>query len=419
MDIVMIGTSYRYTPIAIREKCAIHSELFEQIVHDILHIRGIHESVILSTCNRTEFYLIVDSTTYHKSMLLREMKRWFNLNQAELDQMLELKGAEAVHHLFRVTAGLDAMVIGETQILGQVKRAYYTAHEQQLTGPILNRLFKQAITVAKRTHHQTGINNHALSLSSIAFHFINMHFQSDEPKRIIILGAGKMGKLTLQHISQNSSHHLTVINRDYLKAERIAQYCAADVQPYANLFKQLANADLLISTVTTVDPIITKQAIKQLQLKHQLVFIDLSLPRSIDASIAQLPYVELYDLDQLYQVVDQHQILRKEAALKMETIIETEVNTFLAEEEREQLLNPTLAALYQKVALIEEQTLTSLFNKLPALTERDQQVIQKHMHSVISQLIEQPVSQLKQADIAKDQMLLAYFNTIFQLTTNN
>jgi glutamyl-tRNA reductase len=399
MHIVVVGINYRTAPVEIRERLTFNETDVVDAMKKLSTKKSILENVIISTCNRTEIYAVVDQLHTGRYYIKEFLSEWFGLDQTEFSPFLFIYEDDgAVNHLFNVTCGLNSMVLGETQILGQVRTSFMLAQEQETTGTVFNHLFKQAITVAKRGHSETDIGANAVSVSYAAVELAKKIFGSLANKHVLIFGAGKMGELAVQNLHGNGVRKVTVINRTYDKAKVLAGRFNGEARKLEDLQKSLIDADILISSTGAKDFVITKEMMAKVEKQRKgkpLFMVDIAVPRDLDPKIADLENVFLYDIDDLEGIVEANLQERKKAAEKIMLMIEKEVVDF------KQWLGmlgviPVISALREKALGIQAETMVSLERKLPNLTDRDKKVLNKHTKSIINQMLKDPILQAKE-----------------------
>jgi glutamyl-tRNA reductase len=343
----------------------------------------------------------------------------FGLEQKEFSTFLFVYEDDgAIDHLFNVTCGLNSMVLGETQILGQVRTSFMLAQQEGTTGTVFNHLFKQAITLAKRAHSETDIGANAVSVSYAAVELAKKIFGSLANKHVLIFGAGKMGELAAQNLHGNGVKKVTVINRTFEKAQDLANRFSGKARTLAELEKSLAEADILISSTGAKDFVISKEMMVGVAKKRKgkpLFMVDIAVPRDLDPRIAELENVFLYDIDDLEGIVEANLQERKKAAEKIMLMIEKEIVEF------KQWLGtlgvvPVISALREKAHVIQSETMVSLERKLPNLSDRDIKVLNKHTKSIINQLLKDPILQAKELAARPDaDQALDLFMKIFNI----
>ena len=399
MHILAVGLNYKTAPVEIRERFAIDPEQLPAALHKLKQAKSILECVIVSTCNRTEMYAVVDRPQACGHHIRRFMEEWFCVPAAEFENHLyTLKDDQAVRHLFRVTCGLDSMVIGETQILGQVRDAFLLAQREKTTGTLFNQLFKQAVTLARRAHTETGIGEHAVSVSYAAVELGKRIFGSFNGKHVVIAGAGKMSELTAKHLHANGASRITVVNRTLARAEELAAKFGGEACPWEQLCERLHDADILISSTGAQGYVLTKdqaERVMRTRKTRPLFMIDIAVPRDLDPAINEIGNVFLYDIDDLQGVVEANKELRRQETRKIERMIQEEMQAYEHWYKTLKVV-PAIRALQEKSAAVHEEVMESLWKKLPDLDERERKVIRKLTRSIVNQLIHDPILRVKE-----------------------
>ncbi|GEL77439.1 glutamyl-tRNA reductase [Tenuibacillus multivorans] len=399
MHVIVVSLNYRTAPVEVREKLAFPEKQVSDAMVALNQEKSILENVIVSTCNRTEIYVVADQLHTGRYYVKRFMANWFNEEIDFVTNHVEiLEDKDAIQRLFHVSAGLDSMVLGETQILGQVKDAFQTAQEYDASGLIFNQLFKQVITTAKRSHRETEIGEHAVSISYAAVELSKTIFDQLQEQHVVILGAGKMGDLAVQNLYGSGVEKITVVNRTYAKAEELAARFSGDAKSLDQFEEVLENADILIASAGANDFVLNKDQVGRVLKKRHgkpLFLVDIAVPRNLDPEIDELENVFLYDIDDLQGIVDQNLEERKKAAAEIETMISEEIKEF---EEWLTTLGvvPVISALRNKALVIQEQTMASIERKMPDLTNRERKVLNKHTKSIINQMLKEPILQAKE-----------------------
>ncbi|MBB6451936.1 glutamyl-tRNA reductase [Salirhabdus euzebyi] len=399
MRVIVVSVNYQTAPVEIREKLAFSEEKLADAMKMLNQQKSVLENVIVSTCNRTEIYAVVDQLHTGRYYIKSFLANWFSMDLEEVASYVSIHEEEkAIMHLFRVTCGLESMVLGETQILGQVKQAFLVAQEQQVSGTIFNQLFKQAITVAKRSHKETEIGENAVSVSYAAVELSKKIFGDLSNKRVAILGAGKMGELAVKNLHGSGVQNISVINRTRSKAEEVASKIHGQAYSMDELEHVLSTVDILISSTGAEGYVLSKSSIeKTLKARkgRPLFLMDIAVPRDLDPSINDLDSVFLYDIDDLQGIVDANLESRKEIAQEIESMIAIEMADF-AEWVRTLGVVPVISALRQKALLIQQDTMESIERKMPDLSDRERKVLSKHTKSIINQLLKEPILQAKE-----------------------
>ncbi|MFC0301072.1 glutamyl-tRNA reductase [Virgibacillus soli] len=419
MHIIKVGFNHQIAPLAIREKLSFSESELETAMRKLNDQYQMKENVIISTCNRTELFALVHNAQEGLASIKQFLLDWFKEDKDEIAPYLQhLKGDEAIKHLYKLAVGLDSLVIGETQILGQVRDAFLTAQQIRATGKIFNELFKRVITFAKRAHRETKISEQAVSISYVAVELAKKIFGDITDKHVVILGAGEMGELALKNLQGSGVTNITVVNRTLERAEKLAHTFHAKAVHMGQLLHVLTDADMLISSTSSTTSILNKesiQSIQKLRKGNPLFLIDIAVPRDIDSDVAKLDNVFLYDMDDLHGVVEQNLETRKRAATMIEAQLVDELCAF---KNWVAMLDavPIMRALREKSIAIQERTLESVYRKMPDLTARERKVLQKHMKSVTHQILEEPIKQLKyMGSNQKSEDELELFKDIFGL----
>ncbi|MGM8366338.1 glutamyl-tRNA reductase [Virgibacillus sp. W0181] len=399
MHILKVGLNYKKTPVEIREKLTFSESTIEDAMTHLKNEKSILENVIISTCNRTEIYAVVDQLHTGRYYIKQFLANWFQIDKEDFTTYLHIvENDGAIEHLFRVTAGLNSMVLGETQILGQVRDAFLTAQKIKTTGTIFNELFKQAITFAKRSHKETAIGEQAVSVSYAAVELAKKIFGSMDNKHVVIFGAGEMGELTARNLHGSGAKKMTVVNRTMERAQELAGKFGAEAAQADQLLEIMKEADILISSTGSQTAVLSKKEFAPIQKMRKgkpLFLVDIAVPRDLDPSISELDSVFLYDIDDLQHIVDSNLAARAEAAAEIELLLEAEIIAF---KEWVTTLGvvPVISALREKALTIQGETMESMKRKIPNLTEREQKVISKHTKSIINQLLKEPIIQAKE-----------------------
>ncbi|SIS50868.1 glutamyl-tRNA reductase [Salimicrobium flavidum] len=399
MHILAVSINYRTAPLAIREKLTFSEADHREAMEALNDQKSILENVILSTCNRTEIYVVADQIHTGRYYIKDFLEKWFNIEKQEFSPHLIVYESDgAIEHLMRVSSGLDSMVLGETQILGQVKQAFQLSQKSGTTGTVFNQLFKQAVTLAKKGHKETAIGENAASVSYAAVELSKKIFGELKDKHIAIIGAGKMGELAAKNLHGFGVGQVTVLNRTLEKAESVAEQFHGSAGTMEKRDELLEKADIVISSTGSDSYVITKEMVEKAHKKRKgkpLFFVDIAVPRDLDPGIAELESMFLYDIDDLQGIVDENLAERKKAAESIELMIEAEIVEF---KEWLQTLGvvPVISALRQKALGIQADTMESIERKLPELTDREKKILNKHTKSIVNQILKEPITQAKE-----------------------
>ncbi|KRG10380.1 glutamyl-tRNA reductase [Staphylococcus sp. NAM3COL9] len=419
MHLIAVSINHRTADVALREKVAFKDDAIRSANVDLFETKSILENVILSTCNRTEVYAVADQIHTGRYYIQRFLARSFGFDVEDIKEMTEVKvGDDAVNHLLRVTSGLDSVVLGETQILGQIKDAFLLAQEEDTTGTIFNHLFKQAITFAKKAHNQTDIADNAVSVSYAAVELGKKVFGKINNKQALIIGAGDMSELSLLNLIGSGVTDITVVNRTLSKAQKLAMKHHVKFESMELLPKLLANVDIVISSTSSDEYIVTNDMIRTISTERKsdsLVLIDIAVPRDIEPNINTIQDVFNYDVDDLKGLVDAN---LRERQLAANDIMQRIPGEIVAHNEWVSMLGvvPVIRALREKAMNIQEETMDSIDRKLPALTERERKIISKHTKSIINQMLKDPIKQAKElSNDRNSNEKLELFQNIFDI----
>ncbi|SNZ11470.1 glutamyl-tRNA reductase [Terribacillus aidingensis] len=417
MYMLVAGINYRTAPIEIRERLTFKEEELGLAMQALSNQKSMLENVIVSTCNRTEIYAVVDQMHTGRYYIKKFLSEWFGIEKEEIASYLTFHEDErAVEHLYRVASGLDSMVVGETQILGQLKRAFQKAQELHTSGTIYNELFKQAVTVAKRAHTETGIGENAVSVSYAAVELSKKIFGDIASKRVVILGAGKMGELAAKNLHGSGVQDVTVVNRTKEKAEQLAALFNGKAAGWDELESALEHADIVISSTGAPGYVLDKQILQpilKVRKGQPLFLVDIAVPRDINPDVDELESTFLYDIDDLQDVVDANLAARQEAVENIEIMIEGGIVDFKLWLQTLGVV-PVITELRRKAASIQTETMKSLERKLPNLSEREIRVLNKHTKSIVNQMLKQPITQAKElAGRENSEELIQQFAEIF------
>ena len=418
MHILVVSLNYKRTPVEIREQFTFQEDLGDALAK-LRKSKSVLENVIVSTCNRTEIYIVADQLHTGRYYTKQFLSEWFGIAKEDFSPYLQIREDEhAIEHLFRVTCGLDSMVLGETQILGQIRESLAKAQQYETTGTIFNYLFKQAVTLAKRAHSETTIGENAVSVSYAAVELGKKIFGGFEDKKVLILGAGKMSELTAKHLTSNGVNEITVMNRTREKAVELAEKFSGFAKGMDELEASLVSTDILISSTGAKDYVVTKASVEKLAKERKgrpLFLVDIAVPRDLDPSVADIENVYLYDIDDLEGIVAANLEERKQEAEKIELMIEEELINFSRWLDTLGVV-PVITALRSKAMTIQAETMESLDRKLTNLSERDKKVISKHMKSIINQILRDPVSAIKELPEEDNSAeLLEFITKVFAL----
>lgn len=410
MYILLAGLSHQTAPVEIREKLAFSTTKLEDAYRQLADEKALEGIIILNTCNRTEIYATSRNIAEGEERLRYFLLSHLGIEEDELEKYLYQPNCyDAINHLFRVSSGLDSMILGETQILGQVKDAYQTARDLKASDGVLNTLFQRAIYVGKKVRTETGIDQHAVSVSYAAVELARNVLGNLQDKSVMIVGAGEMGELAARYLISSGVQSIIVSNRSYEKAVEVAAGLGGKAVYFNQLAAEMQHADIVISCTAAKHYVITEEICREVLLSRKgqkILLIDIAVPRDIEPSLENIDGVYLYDIDDLQHVVDSSYRERQKAAESAKYIIKTELDNF----------NEWLAALYVVPVItglkaygerIKENELKRAFNRLGKVSEREQEVISAMANSIVNQMLHFPVVNLKEMAVSNEGHLYA------------
>ncbi|HYT67934.1 MAG TPA: glutamyl-tRNA reductase [Vicinamibacterales bacterium] len=397
MRLFAVGISHRTAPVELRE-CVDFARRGLSAALAALSARNLaREAVVLSTCNRAEIYANAESDAVAEACG-RFIGEYNGVPWEMVSPHLVIyRGADAVSHLFRVAAGLDSLVVGEPQILGQVKNAYATAAEVKSTGAVTNRLFTAAFSVGKRVRTETHLGEGAVSVSYAAIALAKKIFRDLKGLNVLILGAGEMAKLTGVHLQAQQVKQLTIASRTLATAEHLATHLGATAVPWTSLGEALSNADIVVTATGSTDPVLTRVRVEEAMRPRRgraLFVIDIALPRDVEPGVGALDQVFLYNIDDLQAIVKENLSRRATEIERAESIVRQEVDKFAAWMQSREVL-PTVIALRQRFDAIRQAELKRLEGKLAPLSPEARERVDEITHLIVEKLLLTPTEQLK------------------------
>lgn len=417
MTLLAVGINYNTAPVSIRERLAFPADILETSLQDLWRLNGISEAAILSTCNRTEFYC--ESPIENKQILIDWVADNRNIKSADFVPYLYThQDSQLIRHMFRVACGLDSMVLGEPQILGQMKTAYQAASEAGTLGKYLGKLFQYTFSAAKKVRTDTAIGSSPVSIAFAAVQLAQQIFDKLSEQTAILIGAGETIELTARHLSQHGIGRIIIANRTFDKAHALASRFNGYAISLTELPTHLAEADIVVSSTASQLPILGKGSVESAikKRKHKPMFmVDLAVPRDIEAEVEQLKDVYLYTVDDLQNTIDQNMDNRRRAALQAEEIIDTEVEHFLSWLRAQGAQNTIRDYRVQAESIRDEaltKTLKMLNNGLSA-----EEALNRLAHSLTNKLIHTPSTQIREAGANERHDLIAAAREIFKLSS--
>src|ERR1035437_9084298 len=406
MTLVLIGVNHKTAPIELRERIAISREDLPETTRALAAVPGVAECMIVSTCNRVEIVVAVELPATNIASFLQ---RHFGLEPEVLSPHLyEHRNQEAVRHLFRVAASLDSMVVGEPQILGQVKEAFAVARALGTVGGQLEHLLQSAFAAAKKVRSETEIGANSVSIASVAVELARKIFGSLQGRTVFLVGAGKMSELAARHLVQQGAGAILVTNRTLERARRMAETFQGQVIPFDQLYEAASQADIVISSTGAPHPIFRRehgQAFLHRRRNRPMFFIDIAVPRDVDPAMGKLEGIFVYDIDDLQQVAAAHMAERSREASDAETLIAGEVERF---HQRQRTVNvaPAIVALQHQAEEIRQAELKRAQAHLGPLSAEQVAAVEALTRGLVNKFLHPPMQALKQAARENDSVRL-------------
>lgn len=416
MNLQLLGVNHRTAPVEVRERLAIPESKLPHALQQLMTIPGVNEALILSTCNRVE---IVAQTANGSTDLRHFLKQYFEVDPTPYEPHLyEFRQDDAVRHVFRVASSLDSMVVGEPQILGQVKEAYATARAAGTVQSYLDLLLTRAFAVAKRVRTETAVGSSSVSVASVAVELAGKIFGSLEGKHVCIVGAGKMSELAARHLVAQGAGPVFVANRTYERACALAERFGGQAIKFDSLYENCERADVVITSTGAPVTIFKREHGARFLAKRRnrpMFFIDLAVPRDVDPEMSKLDGIFVYDIDDLQEAVSSHVESRKKEAEHAESIIQTEVERFHA---RLQTLHvvPTIVSLQDQFETIRQAELDRVRGRLGKLSPEQEMAVEALTHGIVNKIMHTPIRSLKSAAAGPEMTtLVETFRKIFDL----
>lgn len=398
VGLLVIGLNHATAPVKVRERVTFPGDQEGRVTRGIADVQGVEEAMILSTCNRAEIICLARDPDGTKERLIQVVGCMHGTDPEGLREFLYIReDADAVRHVFRVASSLDSMVLGEPQILGQVKEGYRRATVVNATGPILNRLLHRAFFTAKRVRSETGVGAAAVSVAYVAVELAKKILGDLKDKTVMLLGAGEMAELAARHLAGHVDKPVMVVNRTYESACVLADQLRGTAAPMDKLEDGLTTADVVITSTGSCDPVITASSMKTVmkRRRHRPIFlIDIAIPRDVEPAVNDMDGVYLYNIDDLQAVVAENVGERRQEAIRAESIIAQEVTKFM-DWSRSLYSAPTIVAFREKLEEIRTGELSRLNGKLSKLSPEDRQTVDMITRSIINKIAHDPTSFLK------------------------
>jgi glutamyl-tRNA reductase len=417
-ELLAIGASHKTASLALRERLSLPEGRAASLLGELVRAVEVHEAVAISTCNRTEIYLVAADPVDAESLALSALARQAGIRPTELlGNLYSLRGTDAVRHLFNVAAGLDSMIIGENEIQGQVRRAYELALVEGTTGPITNRLFRDALGAGKRARTETGIGRMRVSVSSMAVELAEQVLGNLESRQVLVVGAGENGEVTARALADRGVHSIFVANRRYDRAIGLAARFGGEAVRFDELPELLAQADIVVTCTASPHQIVGREELAQVledRAGRPLLMMDIAVPRDIDPSVRDLPGLTLYDMDDLQHAVARNMSGREAEAVKAGRLVEQEVERF----DRwfgSLSIVPTIAALRGRGDEIVAQVLRENDERWESLSENDRRRLELMARAVVSRLLHEPTVRLKDAEGDRSYVYVDALRELFAL----
>jgi glutamyl-tRNA reductase len=415
-ELLALGVSHRTAPLDLRERLALPEGRAVGVLGELVGSDRIHEAAALSTCNRTELYLVVSEPVEAESLALGVLAREADIRPTELlGRLYSLRSVAAASHLFSVTAGLDSMILGEAEIQGQVKRAYELALVEGATGPVLNRLFRGALAAGKRARHETGISEKGVSIPSVAVELAQHTLGDLAARTVLLVGAGETAELTARALAARGVEAIFVANRHYSRAIGLAQRFGGRAVRIDQLPAQMERADIVVSSTNSPHHIIEREELELVMQRRDgrpLELVDLAVPRDIEPACREVAGVSLHDVDDVQSIAERNASGREAEARRAERLLEAEVGRFERWLGSLQVL-PTVAALRRRADQVIERVLAENEPRWESMSEADRERVRVMARAIASRLLHEPTLRLKRS--ADDETAYAYVDALREL----
>jgi len=417
-ELLAIGISHKTAPVEVRERLALPEARAAGLLRDLRGASDIHEAVAISTCNRTELYLVVGDPVEAESSALAMLSSLAGIRPTSLaGAIYSHRNCEAARHLYRVTAGLESMVVGEAEIQGQVKRTYELALQNEMVGPLTNHLFKAALATGKRVRSETAIGERHLSLPAVAVSLARELLGDLDDREVVIVGTGETSELTARSLAHSGGRTVFVANRRRDRALGLAKRYGGWSVSFDELPRALARADIVVAATSSPHLLLEAPELAEVmaaRADRPMLLIDLAVPRDIDASCAQIAGVSLYDIDDLQGVIARNRKVRQTEARKAEGIVEEEIQRFAAWLGSLEVL-PTIAALRARATEIAEQVLQENAGRWESASPRDLVRVDAVARAVLSRLLHDPTVRMKELRDERVHARMAIVRELFGL----
>ncbi len=418
-ELLTIGVSHKTAPVEVRERLALPEARAAEFLRDLRGSGDVREAVAISTCNRTELYLVVADPVEGESTVLAMLSSQAGIRPTALTPAIySYRNCDAARHLYRVTAGLDSMIVGENEVQGQVKRAYEAALRQEMTGPLTNRLFTAALEAGKRVRTETGIGERALTLPAVAVALARELLGALDGREVVIVGTGETSELTARALADSGVRTIFVASRRRDRAISLARrYHGASVS-FDELPQALERADIVVAATASPHLLLGSRELAEVmdsRRERPMLLIDLAVPRDIDSGCAEIEGVSLYDIDDLQAVIDRNRRVRQAEARTAEGIVEEEIQHFATWLGSLEVL-PTLAALRARADEIAAQVVKENEGKWESASARDLERVQALAKALVNRLLHEPTVRMKEARDDRVHTRMALVRELFGLS---
>jgi glutamyl-tRNA reductase len=403
MSLFVAGLSHKNAPVGLREQLAVEEDKLRELLLDLQSGDVLREVVVLSTCNRVEVYGVAEAPGEARTLAFRALCRHRGVDLGAVEPLLYTHlESDAVRHAFRVSSSLDSMMIGEPQILGQVKEAFALAQACETVGPQLHSLFSQAFSVAKRVRTETEIARHAVSVSFAAVELAKKIFDGLSGRAVLLVGAGKMSELAAKHLVEHGAFPIYVANRTWSRAQDLARALSGTAVPWDELPTALAAVDIVVTSTGAPEPVIRRPAVAQIMHGRRgrpLFFIDIAVPRDVETGVDGLDDVYRYDIDDLKQVVDANLRERAREAQRAETLVEREVGKFMARQGDVEVI-PTIVSLRARLEEIRLGEVRKTLARMPTAPPETRAAIEALSTAMVNKILHAPITKLRESSRA-------------------
>jgi glutamyl-tRNA reductase len=403
VTLFVAGLNHRSAPVGMREQLAVEDDKLRELIRDVHATGAASEAVVISTCNRVEVYAIADAPGEARAAVFRRLCQHRGVDPATVEPLLYTHvDDEAIRHMFRVASSLDSMMVGEPQILGQVKDAFALAQACETVGPTLHTLFSQAFAVAKKVRTETDIARHAVSVSFAAVELARKIFAGLTGRAVLLVGAGKMSELAARHLVDQGAFPIYVVNRTWSRAQEMARALSGTAVAWDELEVALASVDIVVTSTGATEPVIRRDRVQHVMHGRRgrpLFFIDIAVPRDVEPDVQTLDDVYCYDIDDLKQVVDANLRERAREAQRAEALVEREVAKFAASR-RDVEVVPTIVSLRERLESIRVAELKRALARVPDAPPATREAMEALSSGIVNKILHAPITKLRESSRA-------------------